>query len=113
MDASGTLMNNTETSMVLYEPPVIKENEKISYLKDLLARLGEDWNLDYADVVREAIEPENQQVMSNIIDGDVRVAQDPNAAQPMRFAMAQQRKSELLQWLRQRLNEALISKQEM
>ena len=42
MDASGTLMNNTETSMVLYEPPVIKENEKINYLKDLLARLGED-----------------------------------------------------------------------
>ena len=69
--------------------------------------------MDYADVVREAIEPENQQVMRSIIDGDVRVAQDANAAQPMRFAMAQQRKSELLQWLRQRLNEALISKQEM
>lgn len=39
--------------------------------------------------------------------------ESPDAAQPLQLEMAQKRKVELRNWLQQRLNAGLISKQEM
>ena len=48
-----------------------------------------------------------------IIDGRAEVSTDPEADQPIRDTMSQQRKQEIIAWLKQRQNAGLISKQEM
>ena len=63
--------------------------------------------------MREALEHESKQINFKLLDGMLEINEAVDAGQPIRDTMSQQRKQELLGWLRQRLNAGLISKQEM
>ena len=52
------------------------------------------------------------QIVHKLCDGVISISDDPDASKPLKEAMAEKRKGELLAWLRERHNQNMISKQE-
>jgi len=68
----------------------------------MLDKLGQESRVHKAatEVVKEAVDAENLAVTHKILDRELRVSKNPEAAQPLRIEMAAKRKAELLAWLR-------------